>query len=646
MRSPYKGLTPYTEEDRPYFFGRDAEREIVAANLKASRLTILYGASGVGKSSVLRAGVLHDINAEAARYVKRGRQPEFIAAYCQDWRENLTDNIAAALRLAWTQVGLEPPVPPALGLRALLASHAGALKAGVLLILDQFEEYLFYQSSKDGPESMDLELVEVLADRGLRTNILISLREDALAKLDQFKGRINNFFDNNLRIDHLDQRAAREAIVRPVETFCRLENVAAVEVEPSLVDAVIEQVRTGKLSFHESTARQAGTSDEDRVETPYLQLVLSRIWDEEMTAESKVLRRDTLRRLGESSSIVKNHLDTTLSAFTEAERQAAERVFFHLVTPSRTKIAHTVSDLAAFANLDEACVQNLVTKLAAPDYRILRAVPALDSALGSTRYEIYHDALADAILDWQARFRAGVKRRQLEAELAERARQDQERREREREAERGRRQRRLAAASLAVALVCLGLAATAVWYGHLAHEEEAVAAAQRGLAEQARLRADQQRTAAERATTLAEQSLERIRKTLEIRKAALGGDQEHIKALLGTLQQNTDIKFRVTVRDLQYKNSSHQETYDFRMFPAATSLPQGKDAVALITYLADSPAFRNRLITAGPLSNFTAGYIGWGCLSQITALVEYVDPERPPTVSIFDMCALAEAVSQ
>ena len=59
--SPYKGLIPYSEEDAPFFFGRDAEREIITANLMASRLTLLYGASGVGKSSVLRAGVTHHL---------------------------------------------------------------------------------------------------------------------------------------------------------------------------------------------------------------------------------------------------------------------------------------------------------------------------------------------------------------------------------------------------------------------------------------------------------------------------------------------------------------------------------------------------------------------------------------------------------
>lgn len=39
MDSPYKGLIPYAEEDAAYFFGRDDERRIIAANLRASRLT-------------------------------------------------------------------------------------------------------------------------------------------------------------------------------------------------------------------------------------------------------------------------------------------------------------------------------------------------------------------------------------------------------------------------------------------------------------------------------------------------------------------------------------------------------------------------------------------------------------------------------
>jgi len=57
--SPYKGLASFEDSplDAMLFFGREREREIITANLLAARLTVLYGPSGVGKSSLLRAGV-------------------------------------------------------------------------------------------------------------------------------------------------------------------------------------------------------------------------------------------------------------------------------------------------------------------------------------------------------------------------------------------------------------------------------------------------------------------------------------------------------------------------------------------------------------------------------------------------------------
>ncbi|MBI2487305.1 MAG: ATP-binding protein [Deltaproteobacteria bacterium] len=75
--SPYKGLVPYSEEDEPFFFGRNGEREIITANLMASRLTLLYGASGVGKSSVLRAGVVPHLRQLAQQNLNEQGTPEF-----------------------------------------------------------------------------------------------------------------------------------------------------------------------------------------------------------------------------------------------------------------------------------------------------------------------------------------------------------------------------------------------------------------------------------------------------------------------------------------------------------------------------------------------------------------------------------------
>ena len=53
---PYKGLQPYTEGDRAFFFGRERDAQVIISNLYAAPLTVFYGASGVGKSSVLLAG--------------------------------------------------------------------------------------------------------------------------------------------------------------------------------------------------------------------------------------------------------------------------------------------------------------------------------------------------------------------------------------------------------------------------------------------------------------------------------------------------------------------------------------------------------------------------------------------------------------
>src|SRR5512147_463773 len=80
--SPYQGLIPYTEQDSNFFFGREKETRLVIANLFASPLTLLYGPSGVGKSSVLRAGAASEL----------ARRDQLDVVVKSDWKHNpLTD---------------------------------------------------------------------------------------------------------------------------------------------------------------------------------------------------------------------------------------------------------------------------------------------------------------------------------------------------------------------------------------------------------------------------------------------------------------------------------------------------------------------------------------------------------------------------
>ena len=418
--SPYKGLMPYAEEDAALFFGREAEKEIIAANLQAYRLTLLYGASGVGKSSVLRAGVAHHLRQLAAQAVTERGALEFVVVVFSSWRDDSVPHLIASIRdsVADALVGASPAIsPPSGSLVETLAQWTSQIDCELLVILDQFEEYFLYHPQEDGEGTLAVELPRAISRPGLRANFLLSIREDSLAKLDRFKGRIPNLFDNYLRIDHLDRRAGREAIEKPIAHFNRLQTTTSspITIEPPLIDAVLDQVRAGRVLLGDAGRGGIGTdvqtSPGQRIETPYLQLVMTRLWKEERGANSNVLRLETLNNLGGADRIVRTHLDDVMNALTPGERRAAARVFRYLVTPSGTKIAHTIADLADYAGLPQSQLEPIAEKLSSGDLRIIRPIAPSPDKPTVPRYEIFHDVLAPAILDW--RQRADAERRAL-----------------------------------------------------------------------------------------------------------------------------------------------------------------------------------------------------------------------------------------
>ncbi len=140
-----------------------------------------------------------------------------------------------------------------------------------------------------------------------------------------------------------------------------------------------------------------------------------------------------------------------MAALPEQERVLCARVFRHLVTPSGTKIAHSVADLAEYAGIDAARMSAMLNKVSGSAMRILAPV-ALPGDAGEVRYEIYHDSLAQAVLDWRRRF-LEEQEREAATEAAERQRLELERERR------SARRLRWLVATLAVAVV-LALVAT------------------------------------------------------------------------------------------------------------------------------------------------------------------------------------------
>lgn len=418
VSSPYKGLTAFEDSDLDalLFFGRERDTDTIAANLMASRFTVLYGPLGVGKSSVLRAGVVRRLRSVA---------PDAAVVVNDSWAGDPRGEVARAVA---TRLGVEPPIdgsPLADGLAVTTSRFPGE----VYLVFDQFEELFVYPNA----EAVAAELSEVVSAKHLRVNVLLALREDALAELDVFTGRIPNVFGNYLSLERLDRAAAREAVLGPLARYNELAE-AHVEIEPDLVEAVLDEVEAGRVSLEGNPLGATSNGNAPTIEAPYLQLVMQRLWDAERGQGSEVLRLATFDSLGRAEAIVRAHLDDAMEALPDRQRDVAARIFNHLVTPSGTKIAHDVDDLAGYADAGEEEVGSVVASLG--ERRILRPVDG--------RWEIYHDVLAEAVLAWRARH-------ETERALA-----------REREAARRRHQRLLVL--LVAALVALAAMAAVTIY--------------------------------------------------------------------------------------------------------------------------------------------------------------------------------------
>src|SRR5207237_6645414 len=126
----YKGRVAYdySKLDALLFFGREREREAIVANLLASRLTVLYGPSGVGKSSLLRAGVARQLRA----------LNDGVVVYHDAWAEDPVAAVVEAVGQACPDLG------PTAGLVDTLAA-AAERSGGAYLLLDQFEASFLYQ---------------------------------------------------------------------------------------------------------------------------------------------------------------------------------------------------------------------------------------------------------------------------------------------------------------------------------------------------------------------------------------------------------------------------------------------------------------------------------------------------------------------
>jgi hypothetical protein len=288
-RNPWLGLASFTEETRSFFFGRDEEVAELVRRVQRKLLTILFGKSGLGKTSILRAGIV-------PRLREHGYCPVYVRIdYGRDTPEPAEQIKEAIRRTAaatgkWTQVGVAAAGESLwefLHHRDDVLRDASGATLIPFLIFDQFEELFTLAQSDEFGRARAARFIDELADlienrppRELEARmerdeaaaerfdfarsdyrVLISLREDYLAPLESLKRVMPSISQNRLRLAPMTGAQALEAVLRPGRRLVSEEVAAAIvrfvaggaeianaEVEPSLLSLICRELNDARIA--------------------------------------------------------------------------------------------------------------------------------------------------------------------------------------------------------------------------------------------------------------------------------------------------------------------------------------------------------------------------------------------------------------
>lgn len=421
--NPFKGLAPYLsdEEDAYFFCGRNNERDIVIANLASSRLTLLYGPTGVGKSSLLQAGVKYYLENLLTNNIKNNKHSNFVIVTFNNWHNNPIEGLIIAIKQAIINSDSSLKLADISNNDFIIALHqwVNTVNKDLYIILDQFEEYLLYFTKEFGEQTFFNVFPNIVNSFDLRINFLISIREDFISKLDCFKDSIPNLFDNMLRIDPLTFETGYIAIQDPIKRYNE-KFKTQYSIEKNLIEEILRQVRTKSYKHQQHVSiKPFNEENEVQIDATCLQIVMKKLWESALNVKSTSLELSLLHEMHGVNNIIDSHVNDILDRLTDQEKYIASRLFFHLVTPSGTKIAHSIHDLIKYvgsplpdksivpdeliqSDFSPATITNLLKKFCESDYRLLRSFNM--HSLTNLCFELFHDKLAESILQWCSKY--------------------------------------------------------------------------------------------------------------------------------------------------------------------------------------------------------------------------------------------------
>ena len=368
---PYKFLDFFTAKDKAIFFGRELEADILTSKILSHKLNVFYGRSGTGKTSLLQASVIPNLQEASYRvaYARMLSDPvnEIKAAIQNSSLEELSNESLSQTLSEFIQNRLSP------GSR-------------LVIILDQFEEF-FLRQGETVRQAFAQELATCLwpSDPNLSTidiRLAFSLRDDYLGDLDEIAEFFpQDIFSQRYKLENLTREKALLAAVKPAEVF-------DLSIEETLLHKLIDDL------------------EDQGLEAPNLQIVLHYLYHDAVEQglwipEKRSGRGLTLDRylaLGETKTILNSYLDQVLDKLpTLEQRSLGQAILKSMVTAEKTKSAPMraeISDNVLVRKADAEKDQVVIVLKHLRENRIIRKFGDED------RYELTHEVMVYKVWEW------------------------------------------------------------------------------------------------------------------------------------------------------------------------------------------------------------------------------------------------------
>ncbi len=400
----YPGSRPFedTDWDRQLFFGREKEKEELFQRIIFNRLMVLHGVSGLGKTSLLNAGVfslLRQRNYFPIKVRFNMAETDPIQAIYHSIDETVKQQ-QGDMELGETETLWHYFKTVAFW------SQKDELLTPVL-ILDQFEEFFaFHEPEVRGRFIQQLaDLVHNTIPDGLRqairegepyryndesprVKIVISIRSDYLGQLDELSAAIPEILLNRYRLLALTRTQAREAIIKPAQ----LEEQTLATERFGYTEEALQDM----LDYLSKRNERGGVVNKDEIESFQLQLLCRHIETNIMNKANTAARRDNREVQKESLGgevgmykVFQNFYEEQLSHLkTSWEKRRVRRLCEKgLISDSDRRLSLEEEYIENQYKVSPALLALLVDK------RLLRA----EQRVGSVYYELSHDTLIKPI---------------------------------------------------------------------------------------------------------------------------------------------------------------------------------------------------------------------------------------------------------